>query len=115
MEFKIGQFVKTWIDHEPYTGIIRSIGSGTVEVEINDTFSITIDKRKVIDYKKFDIGELVTFYEDGSWNGEGIVTGYTENCVGRKLVKVKELNSNSELVFYEHEVLKISQRSTIKL
>jgi len=110
MEFRNGQNVKVYMNGENLLGnIVQNIGNDMYEVKLpNTSCTITVSAKNITNNEnKFKVGESVSFYEGGNWYGEGVVTGYSTNCVGKKLVVVKDLNSGSQLVFYEHEVMKV--------
>jgi len=105
MNFDIGEVVKVDFDGIFVSGKILSIDGNLIKVNVNENCDLTSHKRHVSKIEKefiYKEGDLVSYFEDGNWY-DGVFTGYSKNCVGRKLLHVKDIYG-SELVFYNYEV-----------
>jgi len=103
--FDIGDVVKVNFDGIFVSGKILSIDGNLIKVNVNENCDVTSHKKHVSKIEKefeYKEGDLVYYFEDGNWYS-GVFTGYSKNCVGRKLLNVKDAYG-SELVFYSHEV-----------
>jgi hypothetical protein len=107
-DFKPGESIRVILEDDNSVDgkFIRDVDENFVEIEIFNYNSLIISRSSIVSIEnKFKVGDAISYYDDGRWYDDGIVTHYSTNFLKKKLVHIKSLTfPERELIFYESEV-----------